>query len=74
MAERYHGKVETIVRFLSRSTITKGFHICHKFVSHIVNWSNDILISIEDERNISRSLFYKAYEEMGLSKPQVISI
>jgi len=32
------------------------------------------LISIEDERNISRALFYKAYEEMGLSKPQVISI
>lgn len=32
------------------------------------------LISIEDERNISRSLFYKAYEEMGISRPKVISI
>ncbi len=32
------------------------------------------LLDVEDERDFSRPLFHKAYEEMGLEKPKSISV
>ena len=32
------------------------------------------LIDIEEERNVSRKIFHKAYNEMGLGKPKTISV
>jgi len=32
------------------------------------------LIDIEEERDISRKLFHKAYKKMGIEKPKTISV